>query len=131
MIKTRKSVMGIAALFFGVVATAFSRSPAANTTPHDPGQDAEWGIAVHGGAGTIDTLRMSPLERRLRRDALMRSLTAGHKIIAAGGSSLDAVQAAVIVLEDDSMFNAGKGTDLNAEGKNELDAEIMNGKTIK
>src|SRR5688500_20039378 len=122
MIKTRKSVMGIAALFFGVVATAFSRSPAANTTPHDPGQDAEWGIAVHGGAGTIDTLRMSPLERRLRRDALMRSLTAGHKILAAGGSSLDAGQAAVIVLEDGSTLNAAKGAVLHAEGQTQPDA---------
>jgi L-asparaginase / beta-aspartyl-peptidase len=97
----------------------------------DPqGQDAEWGIAVHGGAGTIDTLRMSPVERQLRRDALMRSLRAGHKILAAGGSSLDAVQAAIIVLEDDSMFNAGKGAVLNAEGKTELDAAIMDGKSL-
>jgi L-asparaginase / beta-aspartyl-peptidase len=93
-------------------------------------QDPQWGIAIHGGAGTIDTLKMSPLERQLRRDALMRSLRAGHKILAAGGSSLDAVQAAIIVLEDDSMFNAGKGAVLNAEGKTELDAAIMDGKTL-
>ena len=60
----------------------------------------------------------------------MRSLRAGHQILAAGGSSLDAVQAAIIVLEDDSMFNAGKGAVLNAEGKTELDAAIMDGQTL-
>ena len=93
-------------------------------------QDPQWGIAIHGGAGSIDTLRMSPLERQLRRDAMMRSLRAGHSVLAAGGSSLDAVQAAIIVLEDDSMFNAGKGAVLNAEGKTELDAATMDGKTM-
>jgi beta-aspartyl-peptidase (threonine type) len=61
---------------------------------------------------------------------MMRSLRAGHSVLAAGGSSLDAVQAAIIVLEDDSMFNAGRGAVLNAEGKTELDAAIMDGKTM-
>jgi beta-aspartyl-peptidase (threonine type) len=93
-------------------------------------QDPEWGIAIHGGAGSIDTLKMSPLDRQLRRDALMRSLRAGHRILAAGGSSLDAVQAAIMVLEDDSMFNAGKGAVFTADGRNELDAALMDGKTL-
>src|SRR5688572_1478241 len=120
----------IGALLFAAAGTALAAIGRSANVGEEPRQDAEWGIAVHGGAGSIDTLRMSPLERQLRRDALMRSLRAGHKVLAAGGSSLDAVQAAIVVLEDDSMFNAGKGAVLNAEGKTELDAAIMDGKTL-
>lgn len=118
-------VAGFVVVTLVTSASAFSRADAGRDR-----QDPQWGIAIHGGAGSIDTLRMTPLERQLRRDALMRSLRAGHRILAAGGSSLDAVQAAIIVLEDDSMFNAGKGAVLNAEGKTELDAAIMDGKTL-
>jgi len=122
--------MRLGAILIVAAVTAVS-SGAWNTIASDERrQDPQWGIAIHGGAGSIDTLRMSPVERQLRREALMRSLRAGHKILAAGGSSLDAVQAAIIVLEDDSMFNAGKGAVLNAEGKTELDAALMDGKTL-
>ncbi|MDP9177681.1 MAG: isoaspartyl peptidase/L-asparaginase [Gemmatimonadota bacterium] len=120
----------IGLVLFAAAGTAFAASGRSALAREKSRQDPQWGIAIHGGAGSIDTLRMSPLERQLRREALMRSLTAGHKILAAGGSSLDAVQAAVMVLEDDSMFNAGKGAVLNAEGKTELDAAIMDGKTL-
>ncbi|HYN80665.1 MAG TPA: isoaspartyl peptidase/L-asparaginase [Gemmatimonadaceae bacterium] len=120
----------IGGLVFAAAATAVAPSGRSAMVREQPRQDPEWGIAIHGGAGSIDTLRMSAAERQLRRDALMRSLRAGHKILAAGGSSLDAVQAAIMVLEDDSMFNAGKGAVLNAEGKTELDAAIMDGKTL-
>ncbi len=125
----RNYIIGLAAIVLPLATTASNSSPTPGARD-DWRQDPNWGIAIHGGAGSIDTLRMSPLERQLRRDALMRSLRAGHKILAAGGRSLDAVQAAIIVLEDDSMFNAGKGAVLNAEGKTELDAAIMDGKTL-
>ena len=128
MNKTRTFFFGVAAVFLSLATTAFKHAASALGTAERL-QEPEWGIAIHGGAGSIDTLRMSALERQLRRDALMRSLRAGHKVLAAGGTSLDAVQAAIIVLEDDSMFNAGKGAVLNAEGKTELDAAIMDGRT--
>lgn len=114
MTKTHRLIGG---LLLAAAGTAFAASGRSATVQEKPQQDPEWGIAIHGGAGSIDTVRMSPLERQLRRDALMRSLRAGHRILAAGGSSLDAVQAAIMVLEDDSMFNAGKGAVLNAQGK--------------
>jgi L-asparaginase / beta-aspartyl-peptidase len=107
----------IAALFGCVSVVAFStiRPHAPAHTP-SPQQVVNWGIVIHGGAGTIDTTRMSPLERQLRRDALTRALTAGHRILAAGGRSLDAVQAAIVTLEDDSLFNAGKGGGVQCPG---------------
>src|SRR5215210_8016069 len=130
MDNTRSVFIGAAAVLLALGGTGFTILRSTPGGGADQGHDPQWGIAIHGGAGSIDTLRMSPLERQLRRDALMRSLRAGHKLLAAGASSLDAVQAAIMVLEDDSMFNAGKGAVLNAEGKTELDAAIMDGKTM-
>jgi beta-aspartyl-peptidase (threonine type) len=86
-------------------------------------------IAVHGGAGVIDRATMTPEKEAAYRAALETSLKAGHAILAAGGSSLDAVTAAVKVLEDSPLFNAGKGAVFTLEGKNELDAAIMEGRT--
>ncbi len=84
-------------------------------------------IAVHGGAGTIDRAALDDGKRRGIEAALARALDAGHAVLTAGGSSLDAVTAAVLVLEDSPHFNAGRGAVFNAEGRNELDAAIMHG----
>jgi beta-aspartyl-peptidase (threonine type) len=101
-----------------------------SATRREPVQSVgKWGIVVHGGAGVIDTTKMSPERRQLYRDALVRALNAGHRVLASGGRSLDAVQAAIVILEDDSLFNAGKGAVFNAQGKNELDASLMDGRT--
>jgi beta-aspartyl-peptidase (threonine type) len=86
-------------------------------------------IAVHGGAGTIRRDSMTVEEERNYRATMTCALNAGHQILAHGGSSLDAVCAAVQVLEDDPLFNAGKGAVLTHDGKIELDAAIMDGKT--
>ncbi len=84
-------------------------------------------IAVHGGAGGVARQALSD-ERRAGVNAAMRqALAAGHDLLAAGGSSLDAVAAAVVVLEESPYFNAGKGAVFNADGINELDAAIMDG----
>jgi L-asparaginase / beta-aspartyl-peptidase len=88
-------------------------------------------IAVHGGAGTIRREDMSQDEERNYRDVIARALNAGHQILMDGGSSLDAVCAAVRIFEDDPLFNAGKGSVLTHDGKIELDAAIMDGKTGK
>ena len=87
-----------------------------------------WGLVIHGGAGnfTLDAIRDRASEMRA---AMTTALTAGHRVLAAGGSSLDAVQAAVVVLEDSPQFNAGKGAVFTHEGTNELDAAIMDGRT--
>jgi L-asparaginase / beta-aspartyl-peptidase len=86
---------------------------------------------VHGGAGTIERSKMTPEREREYRAGLERALTAGYNILKRGGSSLDATEAAVRVLEDDPYFNAGKGAVFTSAATNELDAAIMDGKTLK
>jgi len=88
-------------------------------------------LAIHGGAGTIDRSKVTPDLEQAYRDGLERSLRAGFAILEKSGSSLDAVEAAVRVLEDDPHFNAGKGAVFTEAGTNELDAAIMDGKTLK
>jgi beta-aspartyl-peptidase (threonine type) len=88
-------------------------------------------FVMHGGAGTITRKTMTPEMEKQYRDALETALRAGNAILAKGGTSLDAVEAAIRVLEDSPLFNAGKGAVFTHEGKNELDASIMDGKTRK
>jgi isoaspartyl peptidase/L-asparaginase-like protein (Ntn-hydrolase superfamily) len=98
-------------------------------TPRPVGFEAHaWrpALAIHGGAGVI---RGSVTARH--RAGLRRALHAGWTILEAGGTSLDAVTAAVVALEDDALFNAGRGAVRNAEAKHELDAAIMDGATLR
>ncbi|MGZ5818749.1 MAG: isoaspartyl peptidase/L-asparaginase family protein [Burkholderiaceae bacterium] len=88
-------------------------------------------IAVHGGAGAIRRENMTPDEESNYRAVIARALHAGHQILTQGGTSIDAVCAAVQVFEDDPLFNAGKGAVLTHDEKIELDAAIMDGKTGK
>lgn len=86
-------------------------------------------MVIHGGAGnfTLESIKDRQAEMR---SAMTDALTTGHRILAAGGSSLDAVQAAIVMLEDSPQFNAGKGAVFTHEGTNELDASIMDGRTM-
>ena len=84
-------------------------------------------IAIHGGAGVIDAAKMTPQRAASFRAGLAAALDAGYAILEHGGSSLDAVTAAVRIMEDDPQFNAGRGAVLNHEGDAELDAAIMDG----
>jgi beta-aspartyl-peptidase (threonine type) len=86
-------------------------------------------LAVHGGAGAISRKNITPEVEAQYRAALERALQAGYAVLAAGGTSTDAVVAVIKVFEDDPLFNAGKGAVFTHEGKNELDAAIMDGKT--
>jgi L-asparaginase / beta-aspartyl-peptidase len=88
-------------------------------------------IAIHGGAGTIRRGEMSARETRRYRLALEQALHAGFAILKAGGSSLDAVVAAVVVMEDSPLFNAGRGAVYSADGEHELDAAVMEGATLR
>ncbi|SRR6266568_2521796 len=89
------------------------------------------GLAIHGGAGTIERSKMTPEKEREYRAGLERALTAGYEILKRGGSSLDATEVAVRALEDDPHFNAGRGSVFTSAGTNEMDASIMDGKTLK
>lgn len=86
-------------------------------------------LVIHGGAGTITRAQMTPDREAAYTAALGEALQAGQQILAAGGTSLDAVVAAIRVMEDQPLFNAGKGSVLTAEGAVELDASIMDGAT--
>ena len=87
-----------------------------------------WSLALHGGCGRILRERVSAADDAAARAALAAALDAGEAILAAGGAALDAVEAAVRVLEDDPHFNAGRGAALGIDGRAELDAAIMCGR---
>ncbi len=89
------------------------------------------GIAIHGGAGTILKKDMSDSLERQYRQALSDALKAGYAVLEKGGTSLDAVQAAILLMEVSPLFNAGKGAVLTNQGHAELDASIMDGNTGK
>lgn len=88
-----------------------------------------YALVIHGGAGTLKRSILTPEQETAYRSDLESAVRAGETILKAGGSSLDAVTAAIRVMEDSPLFNAGKGAVFNHEGKNELDASIMDGKT--
>lgn len=118
--KTTVFCAAIAAAF------AFSSQPA---LADDHEEDApKWSIAIHGGAGTIARENMTDEQEAAYEAALQEALDAGAKILAEGGSAMDAIQAAIIPMEDSPLFNAGRGAVFTWEGKNELDASIMDGR---
>src|SRR6266568_1839075 len=88
-------------------------------------------FVMHGGAGTITRQNMTAEAEAQIRAKMEEALKAGHAILARGGSSVDAVEASIRILEDSPLFNAGKGAVFTHEGRNELDAAIMDGKTKK
>lgn len=88
-------------------------------------------IAVHGGAGTIVRGAMTAELEKQYRDKLTEATETGYRLLKEGRSSLDAVEAVIKILEDSPLFNAGKGAVFTHEGTNELDASIMDGKTLK
>lgn len=123
----------LAAALLAAPGCAATQAPAPAGQPAPAAAEAaqpRWGIVIHGGAGTISRENMTP-EREAEYNAkLTEALRAGHAVLARGGSSLDAVAAAVNVMEDSPLFNAGKGAVFTSEGKNELDAAIMEGRTL-
>ena len=88
---------------------------------------AQWALAIHGGAGAMDRATMSAEQQGGDKAALEAALAAGEAILRAGRRALDAVEAVVVVLEDDPRFNAGRGSVFSYNGVNELDASIMDG----
>jgi beta-aspartyl-peptidase (threonine type) len=88
-------------------------------------------IVIHGGAGALAPGRYSPEQEAAYKSKLNEALDAGYAILEGGGTALDAVEAAIVLMEDSPLFNAGKGAVFTRDGKNELDASIMDGRTMK
>jgi beta-aspartyl-peptidase (threonine type) len=102
------------------------------TVPQRQGAiQAMFGLAIHGGAGTLPRAEMGREAEVKYRAGLQEAIDAGFAVLHAGGTSLDAVTQAVILLEDNPLFNAGHGAVFTLEGRNELDAAIMDGKDLK
>ena len=114
----------VAALALGL---AFAVAPSA-ARAQDTGDIV---IAIHGGAGTIRRGAMTPEMEQAYRAKLEEALRAGYAVLEQGGASLDAVVAAITILEDSPLFNAGKGAVFTSEGTNELDSSIMDGATLR
>jgi len=90
-----------------------------------------YGLVIHGGAGTITKKNMSLEKESAYRDKLTEALAAGFEILEKGGSSMDAVETTIRIMEDSPLFNAGKGAVFTNAGTNELDASIMDGSTLQ
>lgn len=108
-------------LFFSIVAAASSFNVLAENTI---------GIAIHGGAGTINKAKMTPEKRANYEAKLLEAVNAGYTLLEKGQSSQQAIIAAIQILEDSPLFNAGRGAVYTFDGHHELDASIMNGKTL-
>jgi len=118
-----KSSLKLVAIGVLVCTTAFSLFSQTSQSQKN------YALVIHGGAGNITRKNISAEAQKLYETELTKVLKHGDSILKAGGTSLDAVEACVRMLEDCPLFNAGKGAVFNAEGKNELDAAIMDGKT--
>ena len=86
-------------------------------------------IVIHGGAGALAPGRYSPEQEAAFKEKLTEALTAGYAVLEDGGTALDGIEAAIVIMEDAPYFNAGKGSVFTRDGKNELDASIMDGAT--
>jgi len=94
-------------------------------------KSTEYVLVIHGGAGQILKEKISPEREKQYILKLSEALTSGAEILKNGGTSLNAVEKAINILEDSPLFNAGKGAVFTEKGENEMDASIMDGKTLK
>jgi beta-aspartyl-peptidase (threonine type) len=119
---------GISGMRVNAQESELQRAPVEMAVPGSL-SDAPWTLVIHGGAGGAERGSLSAQQESQYIETLNQALQVGAKILANGGSSLDAVEAVVMLLEDSPLFNAGKGAVLNEFGKAELDASIMDGYT--
>jgi L-asparaginase / beta-aspartyl-peptidase len=114
-------VLLMAGMVVGTLVAARAQQPVAH----------HWSIVVHGGAGVIERSALGPKGDADYRASLKAATEAGAKVLDHGGSALDAVEAVLNMLEDDPLFNAGRGAVFTSEGKNELDSSIMDGSNLR
>ena len=114
---------------FLFLAVLFLQCEQVQDQPKQP-QEPPFGIVIHGGAGTILKENMTPELEKEYRKVLAEAVEVGHSILKAGGTSQEAVEKTIHVMEDSPLFNAGKGAVLTAQGYASLDASFMEGKTL-
>ncbi|PHS21865.1 MAG: isoaspartyl peptidase/L-asparaginase [Robiginitomaculum sp.] len=113
-------------IIYGCQTGTHSTSPL--RSPEQTKRPASLTILIHGGAGSLPAGGMAEKDEAAYRAALGLALDTGYNILSDGGSALDAVQAAIVTMEDNPLFNAGKGAVFTAEGRNELDSSLMDGR---
>ena len=113
------------AALLAVTLPVMAQTASQTSAPH------KWSIVVHGGAGVIERKDMPPATEAAYRAAMKTAIETGAAVLEKGGSSLDAIEATIQYLEDNPLFNAGKGAVFTADGRNELDSAIMDGATLK
>lgn len=101
-----------------------------NSSKNTTSSTKNFGIVIHGGAGTILKENMGDSLETAYKEKLKEAISAGYEILKSGGTSMDAVTATINIMEDSKLFNAGKGSVFSHEGRNELDASIMDGKNL-
>jgi beta-aspartyl-peptidase (threonine type) len=127
-----KQIIFTTFLIFGIILSA-CKNEKKNTdqqTVNTSIAKQDWAIVIHGGAGVITRDKMTPELDREYRDALSEAMNTGRKILSGGGTALEAVEKTINIMEDNPLFNAGKGAVFTHEGKNELDAAIMDGSNL-
>jgi beta-aspartyl-peptidase (threonine type) len=136
MRKSSWALVAASVLFISAVSCA---AQSGSQSSNQPGSQAQlvtqapagkWAIVLHGGAGVIERSSMKPEREAAYRAGLEEAVRAAAKVLDANGSAVDAVEAALNKLEDNPLFNAGKGAVFTADGKNELDSAIMDGRTM-
>jgi L-asparaginase / beta-aspartyl-peptidase len=121
------SVVLVCTFFFSVALAQSAPAPASQPAS----VQHKWALVLHGGAGVIARSSMSPEAEANYRAGIKEALTAAADVLDKGGSALDAVEAAIKLLEDNPLFNAGRGAVFAADGTNQLDAAIMDGETMR
>lgn len=120
----------VMALSFLVACSKVPVSPTLQRAGGGPVEAPRWGVVLHGGAGNIDLEALAPPRQAEYRATLEAALRAAHHVLEQDGTSVDAVTTAIVLLEDSPLFNAGKGAVFSHDGKNEMDAAIMDGRTL-
>jgi len=123
-VRTAKATLVYMVIALAAVTSAMSQSQRQKPAGH-------WAIVIHGGAGEVSRAKLGEKGDASYRASLTKAIEAGSQVLDRGGSSLDAVEAAIRVMEDDALFNSAHGAVFTATGKTELDAAIMDGATLR
>ncbi|QBG36002.1 isoaspartyl peptidase/L-asparaginase family protein [Litorilituus sediminis] len=129
MTKTQSGIRAFAPLLALSLLVTANSSKATTPVEHKTSAEHPITIAIHGGAGTIEKSRFTPEKEQAYRAKLQQALDVGYAVLAKGGASLDAITAAINVLENSPFFNAGKGAVYTYDETHEMDASIMDGRT--